>query len=442
MKMMQVFTLFVLTFFIAFPVTAQNIVIGNWWGDYDVNTYRPQNENDAKLLEWRKKIQSEHGITISERNISSWNEMPKVAADSIALGNPAATVFVLQPDWAMSIISQGLAYPVSDSKAFNYKNPKSVEKGALPPEWNQNTIGNYTIERKVYAFSNGIELSRANVVFFNKRLFREAGLDPDLPYNMQRNGTWTWEAYIDICKKLTRDTNNDGIIDVYALPRDLSTDVLDAVVSSNGANYIDRDRNGKFVNAVNRREFLEALQFTIRLNNEGVMKPRPERANWDWYKSEFANGNVAMRIDESYVWRDLQNMKDDWGMVLFPKGPRQNNYSVFTRENVFVVPATYSEAEVEKILFALNLWYTPVTNDWKTELYSNFRDRRAVDETLALIRNAKLHINKNHEFIPGLNRGHIAWEMWERGVDPARLVERVSSNWNRLITDVNNKLNW
>jgi ABC-type glycerol-3-phosphate transport system substrate-binding protein len=343
----------------------------------------------------------------------------------------------------MSIISQGLAYPVSDSKSFNYKNPKPVERGALPPEWNQNTINNFTINRKVYAFSCGVNLSNANVVFFNKRLFREAGLDPDLPYNMQRNGTWTWEAYIDICKKLTRDINNDGIIDVYALPGDLSTDILDAVVSSNGANYVDKDRNGKFVNAVNRREFLEALQFTIRLNNEGVMKPRPESARWDWYKSEFANGNVAMRIDESGVWRDLRNMKDDWGMVLFPKGPRVNNYRVFTRENVLLVPVTYSEAEVEKILFALNLWYTPVTNDWKTELYPNFRDRRAVDETLALIRNTRLHINKNHEFIPNLNRGHIAWEMWgEQGRDPARLVERVSANWNRLITDVNNKLDF
>jgi maltose-binding protein MalE len=442
MKMMKVFILFVLIFFMAFSLMAQNIVIGNWWGDYDVNTYRPRNENETKLLEWRKRIQSEYGFTISERNIASWNEMPRLAHTSITSGNPAATVFVLQPDWAMTIISQGLAYPVSDSKNFNYKNPRPVERGALPPEWNQNTISNFTIERKVYAFSSGVNTQNANVVFFNKRLFMEAGLEPDLPYNMQKNGTWTWEAYIDICKKLTRDTNNDGVIDVYALAKDLSTDILDAVVSSNGANYVERDRNGKFVNSAGRREFLEALQFTIRLNNEGVLKPKPERANWDWYKSEFANGNVAMRIDESYVWNELQNMRDDWGMVLFPKGPRSNNYRVFTRENVLVVPATYSSAEVDQILFALNLWYTPVTDDWKTELYPGFRDRRAVDETLALIRNTRLHINKNHIFIPGLNRGHIAWEMWGSGVNPARLIERVSANWSRLITDVNNSIDF
>jgi ABC-type glycerol-3-phosphate transport system substrate-binding protein len=50
-------------------------------------------------------------------------------------------------------------------------------------------------------------------LFFNKRLFREAGLDPNLPYDMQKAGTWTWSAFIDVCKKLTRDTNNDGRMD-------------------------------------------------------------------------------------------------------------------------------------------------------------------------------------------------------------------------------------
>jgi hypothetical protein len=34
---------------------------------------------------------------------------------------------------------------------------------------------------------------------------------------MQKAGTWTWDTFVDLCKKLTRDINNDGIIDVYAL---------------------------------------------------------------------------------------------------------------------------------------------------------------------------------------------------------------------------------
>lgn len=416
------------------------IVIGNWWADWDVNTFQPANENDEKLLEWRTKIQKDNGFTIREANIASWSEMPQVAATSIMAGDPEATVFVLQGNWAMSLISQNLAFPISDSKVVDLRNPQPVQRGVLPVEWNKSTLDTFSFGGKTYSFSTGVNLTNAQIIFFNKRLFREAGLDPNLPYDMQRDGTWTWENFLNVSRQLTRDIDNDGVIDTYAMPRDLSSEILDAVLASNGAQYVVRDSTGRFVNATNRPEFMEALQFTIRLNNEGVMKPRPEGTNWDWHKAEFADGNVAMRIDESYVWGELQNMRDDWGIVLFPKGPRSPTPRVFTRENVLVVPATFSLEQVDQIMYALSLWYTPITDDWKSGWYNTFRDSRAVDETLALIRDTSLHIHKNFVLIPGLNRGNIAWEMWFHEGDPAQLVERVSANWNSLIQDVNEQL--
>jgi ABC-type glycerol-3-phosphate transport system substrate-binding protein len=280
-------------------------------------------------------------------------------------------------------------------------------------------------------------------LFFNKRLFREAGLDPNLPYDMQKAGTWTWNAFFDICKKLTRDIDNDGIVDTYAMCRDVSTEILDAILSSNGATYVDKDpKTGKFVNATGRPEFLEAVQFALRLDNEGVMKVRPEDTNWDWYKSEFVDGKVAMRIDESWVANgdasELSRMKDDWGMVLFPKGPKSpDRYRVYTRDNLMVIPATYKPAEVEKILWAVALWYTPADDDWKAGQYSYYRDSRAIDETLELVRDQKNHMIKYYSYINGLERGHIAWEIWFQDGEPAQLIEAVSQDWNAKIAEAN-----
>ncbi|MDR2964230.1 MAG: extracellular solute-binding protein [Treponema sp.] len=416
------------------------IVIGNWSDDYDVTKFVPRNDAEEKILEWRTKIQKDYGFTMRERNIASWNEMPQISATSIMTGSPAATVFVLQGDWAMSLIGQNLAYPISDSKLFDLRNPEPVEKDVAPPEWNKSTMDAFTFGGKTYSFSVGVNMLNAQVIFYNKRLFKEAGLDPELPYNMQRDGTWTWDNFLAVCKQLTRDVNNDGITDTYALPRDLSTDILDAILSSNGAAYVSKDpETNRFVNATSKPEFMEALQFAIRLNAEGVMKARPDGTNWDWYKAEFADGQVAMRIDESYVWNELRSMKDDWGVVMFPKGPRSDTYRVFTRENVLVIPATFKPSQVDQILWALSLWYTPVTNEWKDGWYSTFRDPRAVDETLAIIRNADLHMPKNHIFIPGLQRGHIAWEMWHHDGDPQQLIEKVEQDWDTKIADVNNR---
>jgi hypothetical protein len=140
-------------------------------------------------------------------------------------------------------------------------------------------------------------------------------------------------------------------------------------------------------------------------------------------------------------WRrgQMRDMKDDWGFVLFPKGPKVRDYRMPNDENVLIIPSTFKPAEADKIIYGVNLWYTPVTDDWKSGLYPNFRDRRAVDETMALVRGGKNSAFRNYIMIPGLNRGDIAWEMWWFEGEPAQLVESVSQNWNALIADANKR---
>jgi len=353
----------------------QNIIIGKWWGpDYDINTFKPNNATEELVLAWRTKIQEENGFTMREKEVATWSDMQSTAATTIMTGNPAAQVFYMEPGWAMALMAQGLLYPVGDNKAVNFKNPQPVVKGAIVVPWSQGAITSMTFGGKVYGFAEGININNTQVIFFNKRLFREAGLSPDLPYDMQKAGTWTWDAFLDVCKKLTRDTNNDGRMDTYAMAMDLSTEILDAIIASNGAQYVDKNSTGRFVNATGRPEFLEALQYAIRLKNEGVLKPRPDNTNWDWFKSEFSDGRVAMRVDESYVYQELGNMRDDWGMVLFPKGPRRTTYAVYSRDNIMVIPSTYKADQVDKIMTAVALWFTPQNDDWKSSLYNMFRD--------------------------------------------------------------------
>jgi len=424
-------------------VKGKEVIIGNWWADYDVNTYKPQNDSAEKLLEQRKKLMQENGVTIKEKAITDWNGMQQRAVISTMSGTPDAQVFMLQPNWAMAMRARGLLAPLNVSKVVDIKNPQPIGSGYLPVEFNQPTIDSFSFDGKPYAFSIGVNLNNFEALFWNKRLFREAGLDPNLPYDMQKAGTWTWEEFLKICKRLTRDTNNDGKMDTYAMAADLSTEILDAITSSNGAQYVDKDpKTGKFVNATNRPEFLEALQFAIRLKTEGVLKPRPDGSNWDWYKSEFIDGRVAMRVDESYVANsssvELDKMKDDWGMVLFPRGPKSPTVRAYSRDNLMVIPATYKPAEVEKILWAVALWNTPADNNWKAGQYNFFRDPRAVDETLALVRDPKIAMIKYFSYINGLERGDIAWNMWFLdGKQPAQLIEEVSQDWNTKIAEAN-----
>jgi len=355
-------------------------------------------------------------------------------------GKPAATIFVLQPDWALALYRQNLIYPVGKSKAVDWK-------ATTPIEWNRAVTSAFTFKngrtQDAYAFAEGYGGSyHAACVFFNKRLFKEAGLDPNYLYDLQKSGQWTWDKFLEVAKKLTRDINNDGIPDTYAMPADLSTEILDAFVSSNGAMYVNKDpKTGLLFNSSNRPEFIEAVRFYMQLRDAKVMKPKPPGDNtpWNWHIPEFNDGKVAMRIDQQYLaTNDLRNMKDDWGMVLPPKGPKSKNYVVFNDENVRVIPAKgWTDAQVDAILWAYQAWATPPDDNWRLAEYPNYRDRRAVDETVALIRDQKLWQWKYHLHVPGLNRGGIAWEIWWHDGEPAQLVEKVSNNWNALIADAN-----
>jgi ABC-type glycerol-3-phosphate transport system substrate-binding protein len=409
------------------------VTIGNWWADYDVNTETPKSDYDERLLEYRKALLKENDIVIRQKNIASWNEMSQIAATSIMAGKPAAQVIVLQPDWALALHRQNLLFPVSDNKQVNLSKTS-------PVDWNKTVTDTFTFNKKAYAFQAGYGDSlHAAVLVWNKRLFREAGLDENLPYDLQKNGQWTWDKFLEISKKLTRDINNNGIIDVYAMPRDLSTEILDALVVSNGAMYVNKDsKTGKLLNVTSRPEFIEAVQFFLKLRDEKVMMERPEGSEWNWHIPAFNDGKVAMRIDQHYIaHNDLQNMKDDWGMVLPPKGPRAKNYHVFTDENVMVVPSTFNKEQVDAIMWAVQAWLTPIDPNWKASLYQIYRDRRAIDETWVLIRDPKLQQWRYHLHVPGLNRGGIAWEIWFHDGEAAQLVEAVSQQWNALIEDAN-----
>ena len=418
-----------------------NIVVGNWWSDYNPDTYKPRSDYEERQLDYRKRLTQQYGFKMQNKNVASWNEMASMAATSIMAGRPSATVFVLQPDWALALYRQNLLYPISTNKAVKFTDVK-------PVEWNRSVNSAFTFGGRQFAFADGYGGSQhAAVVFFNKRLFREAGLDPNLPYDMQKSGEWTWAKFLEVARKLTRDINNDGVKDIYAMPGDLSTEILDALVSSNGAMYVDKDpKTGMLKNVTNTPAFMEAVAEYMKWRDAGIMKPKPVGPDgttgstpWNWHIPEFNDGRVAMRFDQQYLaTNDLRNMKDEWGMVLPPKGPRSKNYVVFNDENVMIIPAKgYNAAQVDAILWAVQAWVTPVDENWRLAEYPNYRDRRAVDETMALIRDQKLWQWKFHLHVPGLNRGGIAWEIWFHDGQPAQLIEAVRQSWDNLIMDAN-----
>lgn len=402
------------------------VIIGNWWANSE--DLVPSTTYEEELVAYRKSIQKKYNFTMKEVNLCGWSEMQELAATSIMAGTPEAQVFVLDSSFAAALLSQGLFYPVNELPSFNFSEDK----------WNQLVIDTMTFNGKTYGFATDYE-PRAGV-FFNKRLFTEAGIDPNLPYDLQAQGKWDWAAFKDLCAKLTRDIDGDGIKDTYGLAT-FDKDFFSACVYSNNAKYVGKDDKGMFYNATSEPNFLEALQWGRSIYDEGYAMTQPADGEWNFFEAAFFDGKAAMRVAEEYVKGNLETMEDDWGFVMFPAGTHGTMASAY-RENILVIPSSYDADTADKIAFAYNLWSNPVPGyeneeSWKLAAYSAYRDERAVDETLTMMRSGENGVIRVEAYVAGLEVGDICYGIGTSESTPAEKVESVQQTWDALIADAN-----
>lgn len=406
-----------------------DVTLANWWEP--ATPVEPANQKEEDTLKYRNEMQKKYNFKFKVTNIGSWGEYQEIVVSSIMSGNPAANVFVMDQSFVGAPLGQGLLYPLNTIKSFN---------GFKDVKWNQKVKDLMTFDGNTYGMATGRMEPRLGI-FWNKRLFEEAGLDPELPYDLQKSGEWTWDKFTEIAKKLTRDTNNDGTPDVYAL-QSFSVDWFRGCVTSNGAHFITKDSTGKFVNATGDANFLEALKWGRSFMDQKLTMPQPKGSSWDWFIQAFKEGKVAMQCAEEYKVGTWKDMDDDWGFVIFPKGPKGEMMTVFG-ENIVVMPAGVDADKTDKAAFAYDLWTneTPGYKDadtWKENYYKNFRDSRAVDETLPLFYEEKHGTLDPLPLVPGLSYGDITYSLDAGQSTPQECVEKVSTLWKTFIDKANN----
>jgi ABC-type glycerol-3-phosphate transport system substrate-binding protein len=402
------------------------IVIGDWWTT-DPNP-EPKNAREEDTYRYRDEFMAEYNFTITQENLGTWQEYQEIVVTSIMAGNAAADVFVLDQKFIAAPLQQGLLYPLETLENFDFSEEK----------WNTQVKDMMTMDGHVYGMATGRMEPRLGV-FWNKRLFEEAGIDPEEPYNLQADNKWTWEALENLAKRNTRDIDNDGTPDVYGISS-FSKDFFRGTVFSNDAKFIGH-KDGKFYNATSEPNFLQALEWGWSLYEKGYHMPEPEpKEKWDWFIPAFTEGKVAMQCAEEYKVNTWKDMEDDWGFVIFPKGPKGEMMTVFT-ENVIALPITLDKERAEDVAFAYNL-YTETTpgyedEDWKTMFYPLFRDARAVEETLPLFYEPQHGVISYVSMIAGIDYGDITYDLDAGALSPAESVEKAMAQWQAHIDAAN-----
>lgn len=408
------------------------IIIGDWWSGEPVP---PATAAEEATEEYRQWIQETYNFKIRQIAVSGWEDNPDFFTNYVTTGGPENYVFIMRPEVVATPMTNGLFYDLATLKALDFTKEK----------WNKSVMDVMSRGEGIFGM-RPIASEPRDGIWFNKRLLEEAGIDPESLYDMQRDGTWTWQAFEDICAKVTRDTDNDGVINVYATASQQGG-VFNVALATNNAAFVKKDENGKFFNATSEDAFLEAANWVVKMSTTYEM-PQPEGANWDWTFAAFINGDVAMTVHQDYFKSTLAtNMKDLYGFVMFPVGPRGDTYKTVYSDNTYVIPANYDAERAEKIAFAFDLYTDPTLgyddpDAWKSSYYNFFSDARAVDETIAMMRQNEYGVTFLSSMVPGYDLGpQFYWNTYGRSGwrTVSEQLEESKNVWQAALDAVNNK---
>lgn len=409
------------------------VVIADWWSGEDYNV--PKTTYEEEYWAFQEDMMKTHNYTIVRKNVAGWSEMTEQAMLSISSNNPLGQIIVLDSGFVASLLDKGLFADVSNVEEFDFKEDK----------WNKAVLEVMTVGDAIYGFAGSTEPRTG--VFFNMDLFETLGVDPELPYDLQAGGQWTWDEFKKLAEQLTQDTNNDGQKDVYGIAS-FSTDFFQACMMSNDTDVIVKDEDGNLMVNTSDPAVLEALDWGRSFYDEGLHMPKPEGddVEWNWFVQAFQEQKTAMRVCEEYNVSEINQYGFKFGFVCFPQGPSADSMISIVRENILVIP--YCDATkniVGDIAYAYDKFTdrAPGSEDddsaWRAGYEALFTDERAVSETLDNMIN-KLEQRMSNTILLSDYVKDWMYDIDAGAATPAEQLETYGSQWQTMVDDFNAKI--
>ena len=356
------------------------IVICDWYSDKEGlgNDYEEARDFQRQVMMERHNYIIKADGSYKKDSIA--NEFVEYATNG---GDDRYLVFVLPNNWVTraaldSCLAYNLAHipDILDFSEERYRQNRVYEK--------------YVYDDAIYGFNVGYA-EPGTGIYFNKTLLKEAGIDPDTIYDMQKNGTWTWDAFEDILAA-TQDylDNSKYVMQHHALSCNKNAMVTAAVVS-NGGEYIGRKQDGTYSYRLEDPDTTEALEWAVKILTD-YYQYEPEDAADDYYLQEFIDGGAAFLVDNESVSEESFDHKNfEAGFVMFPQGPKAETCVNISEGNIIVIPACYNYDKIRQIAFALSKYFADVqgfediNEDYIDALHNSLTDYRAGMETLPMM---------------------------------------------------------
>ncbi|MEQ4481556.1 ABC transporter substrate-binding protein [Cohnella silvisoli] len=178
----------------------------------------------------------------------------------------------------------------------------------------------YSEPGKVVGYATAAEVM---VIYFNKDLFTEAGIE--LP-PAEAEKAWTWDQFLEVAKKLTKDKNgktaadpgfDPNNIDQYGFSFGADRGTWGPLMASNGAGITDETGMKYTMNSPESVEVFQALQDLLFKYH--VAPDLIQQKNMPDNYVRLQTRKVAMVIDGTWAQLDISKAKLNYGIGVLPK---------------------------------------------------------------------------------------------------------------------------
>lgn len=296
---------------------------------------------DDAVYTRNKLVESMYNITISATE-SSDSGSETDALNSILAGDDAYDAIFPHSRAAFSYATQGAVE--------NFNDIKSIHLDKL--WWSKDIVDSANINGYLYVLDGDISLHRlsyAMCMYFNKRIFDELGLS--YPYDMVKNGTWTFDEFQKLVKKGAKDLNGDGVITPEDDQLGFYTQEWQSPISilyTGGQRIYSKDDEGIPVLTLNTSKTVDIFDKYFDLMDTDAtflhFTNKPTNYNgtdvFTTGRAMFADGGLGNA-------KSFRNMDDNFGILPLPKFTEDDNYATVVNghAHLLVMPITTSDPE-------------------------------------------------------------------------------------------------
>lgn len=255
------------------------IEINYWysWGD----KIGENNENLVKMFN-----ESQDEIVVKAHYQGNYDEQHAKAQAAFAAGNAPEV-------WQNEIASVGVFAKAGMTEDLT---PFVQRDGLDMSDFNPGLMGNSYVDGKLYALPY---LRSTPLLYLNKTLLEEAGLDPNGPKN--------WQEFEEYARKTTVPGQRVG------MTMESGIWYYEAFIAQSGGTMISED--GKKA-AFNSPAGIEVLKYWLKLKNEGIIRiPTTDDAGTQ-AKTDFQNQRSAMLFTSTADLTKLMQVANDSGFEL------------------------------------------------------------------------------------------------------------------------------